>query len=70
MPHDTPPCDKVCPLRTWDCHGWCPDYAKYAKRQEKKRLKHLKENEAAYNTMRVRRDKIVPIAQRKNKERV
>ena len=64
------PCPKDCPLRTSYCHSTCPDYDKSAKRQNQKRQERLKQSQAAYDTMRVRRDRIVPINMRKNKEKV
>ena len=69
MPLDIPPCTKDCPLRTPTCHSSCPDYAEYAAEQARKRADRFKAYQTAYDVMGVRRDKIVPIAKRKNKEK-
>lgn len=37
VPKDNP-C-KDCGKRTWDCHGKCPDYAKYVEKKEQIRRK-------------------------------
>lgn len=42
------PCTPNCPNRSWDCHGKCEEYLKYAKKNEEERERIFKKKQIHY----------------------